>query len=76
VNERAVASIGVLGFLVVVIIGVAMSAVMIPVVFNTTNSTAIGATGGTATLIDTIPTIFILGTIIVGVAAVIIAVNR
>lgn len=76
-NNRAVASVGILGFLAVVIMAVTMGALLIPEMMrNITNSTALGLTGNTATAVDIIPTIFFLVIIVVGMGAVIIAVNR
>ena len=75
-DNRAASNAGMLAFVIVVIIGVAMSAVLMPTVLNSTNSSALGLTGGAATFVNLIPTMFILLLVVVGIVAVLMAVFR
>lgn len=68
--------LGAIAFLVVILIAIAASSILMPIVLNTSNSSALGLTGGTATMVDLIPTLFFFLIIVGGVVAIIVGVSR
>lgn len=63
-------------FLVAVLVAVGMCSVMIPVVLDTSNSSALNLTGGAAAMVDLIPTFFFVLLLVGCVAGVMMAVRR
>jgi len=74
--RAAVGSLGVIAFLVVILVAIGACSILIPVVMNTSNSSALGLTGGTAIMVDLIPTLFFFLMIVGGVSAIVVSLSR
>lgn len=70
------AAAGTLAFLVVILVGIGLCLILLPVILEATNSSALNLTGGAATMVGFIPTLFIFLIIVVGIVGIMVGLSR